>query len=59
MQAFMEQMPNPSLSCEPKFTVSFTGFSRYRDTASEYEPVPKSAELIRIQVVPRTSNRSP
>ena len=59
MQAFMKQMPNPSLSCGPKDTVSLTGFSRYRDMASEHTPVPESADLIRIQVVPRTCNRSP
>lgn len=35
MQAFIEQIPNPSLSCEPKLTVSFTGLSRYRDETLE------------------------
>ncbi len=36
MRAFIEQMPNPSLSCELKFSVSLTGFSRYRNMASEF-----------------------
>ena len=36
VRAFMKRMPNPSLSCEPNPSVSFTGISRYRDMASEY-----------------------
>lgn len=41
MQAFMERVPNPSLSCELKLSVSFTGSSRYRAKASEHDPVPR------------------
>lgn len=59
VQAFMERMPNPSLSCEPNTSVSITGISRYRDMASEQASVPESVDLIRIQVVPRTCTSSP
>lgn len=41
VQAFMERMPNPSLSCELKLSVSVTGSSRYRAKASEHDPVPR------------------
>ena len=36
VQAFIEQVPNPSLSCGPKLIVSLTGSSRYRAMASEH-----------------------